>query len=146
MAFLQWRVKYPTPLRCDEETLKDMINQRREIMYDKLTSDIKPHNLPDDKYKCDEKFNSKFEGAIKRAKCFNIWSFEQIGMFDPYPEEQMETTFAIPQSDKDLVYRIDRYVKGNSPNAIYFPSKMVLFKIMRACIDVQSADQLWFNN
>jgi len=57
-------------------------------------------------------------------------------MADPYPEEMMETTFLIPTSNNDLVYRSQRYVKGNSPNSIYFPSKMVLFKIMRACIDV----------
>ena len=48
----------------------------------------------------------------------------------------METKFIIPKTDDDLVYRGDRYLEGNSPNAIYFPSKLLLFKIMRACINV----------
>ena len=65
-------------------------------------------------------------------------------MFDPYPNETMETSFNIPTTDEDLVYRGDRYVKKCSPNAIYFPSKKVLFKIMRACLDVTDPEKLWF--
>ena len=65
-------------------------------------------------------------------------------MFDPYPEELPETNFAIPKTDEDLVYRGDRYVKEYSPKVIYFPSKMCLFKIMRACIGVDDPKELWF--
>lgn len=56
----------------------------------------------------------------------------------------METNFYIPKSDEDLVYRASRYVKSCSPHSIYFPSKRVLFKIMRACIGVQDPQELWF--
>ena len=56
----------------------------------------------------------------------------------------METNFNIPRTDKDLVYNIDRYIEGNSPHSIYFPCKQVLFKIMRACIDVEDEQSLWF--
>ena len=49
----------------------------------------------------------------------------------------METEFNIPQTDEDLVYRIDRYEKGLSPKVLYFPSNFILFKIMRACIDIK---------
>ena len=56
----------------------------------------------------------------------------------------METSFRIPKTDEDLVYRIDRYIENNSPTSIYFPSKMCLFKIMRACIDIEDPEHLWF--
>ena len=65
-------------------------------------------------------------------------------MFDPYPNEPMEIAFQIPDTS-DLVYAPDRYTEANSPHAIYYPSKMCLFKIMRACIDIPYPEYLWFN-
>ena len=56
----------------------------------------------------------------------------------------MESSFRIPITDEDLVYRVNRYTKGNSPNTLYFPSKMMLFKMMRACIGVTDPKDLWF--
>ena len=64
-------------------------------------------------------------------------------MFDPYPTEEIETTFCLPSSEEDLVYRIDRYNEENSPVVTYFPSKLVLYKLMRACIGVESEEDLW---
>ncbi len=65
-------------------------------------------------------------------------------MLDPYPDEAMDTGFHIPVTDEDLVYRGDRYVEGNSPNVLYFPSYHLLFKLMRACIGVKDKNSLWF--
>ena len=118
--------------------LVELINERMSFIYGNLNMGEEPKFLPDKKYKCTEKFLLKFENSFERAKSYNIWSFEQIGLYDPYPLEHMETKFYIPKTDEDLVYRSDRYVKGNSPNSIYFPSKLVLFKIMRACIGVEN--------
>ena len=56
----------------------------------------------------------------------------------------METDFAVPHTQEDLVYRGDRYVKGTSPYVIYYPSKLMLFKLMRACIGVEREEDLWF--
>jgi len=67
----------------------------------------------------------------------NMYSFLQIGLFDPFPEEHMDSEFSIPKTQEDLVYREDRYIYGNSPNMLYFPSRKLLFKIMRACIGVE---------
>ena len=57
-------------------------------------------------------------------------------MFDPFPNEPMETEFAVPENGEDLVYRGDRYVKDRSPNCIYFPSKLLLWKMMRASVGI----------
>ena len=66
-------------------------------------------------------------------------------MFDPYPSEQMETDFHVPKDENDLVYRLGQYEPGNSPVVAYFPSKLVLFKLMRACIGAESEKDLWYN-
>ena len=87
-----------------------------------------------------QEYYDDFEGEIKKAGMYNIYSFDQIGMIDPYPDEQMDTNFAVPLTDEDLVYRGSRYVKGNSPNVLYFPSGIMLQKIIRACIGVESID------
>ena len=104
-------------------------------------------NYPDKKFgiKNSEAYNEKYKDAIKRAKSFHIWGFTQIGMFDPFPDEPMETEFNIPQTEGDLVYRIDRYIEGQSPNCIYLPSKLILWKMMRACVDIEETKDLWYN-
>lgn len=56
--------------------LEELIEERINWSYSKLVLNQKPDNLPDDTYKCDDKFYNKFEVAINRAKPFNIWSFE----------------------------------------------------------------------
>ena len=59
-------------------------------------------------------------------------------MYDPFPEDFMEIEFNIPNIDEEigLVYNEKRYVEGNSPNALYIPNKLVMFKLMRACLDI----------
>ena len=36
----------------------------------------------------------------------------------------------------DNVYPDSRYIEGNSPYCLYVPNKVIMFKIMRACIAV----------
>ena len=47
----------------------------------------------------------------------------------------MEEQFYVPDTEDDLVYAPSRYIEGNSPNAIYYPSKRLMLKMMRSCID-----------
>ena len=82
----------------------------------------------------------KYNSVIERAKSYQIWSFQQIGMSDPFPNEPMETEFSVPTCNDDLVYRADRYMDGNSPCVIYIPSKLLLFKLMRSCIGVNKIE------
>ena len=45
----------------------------------------------------------------------------------------------------NLVYRRIVFDQPHSPACIYLPSKAVIFKLMRACIGVESPRDLWFN-
>ena len=98
-------------------------------MYGKLKNSdmITEIKLPDSDLSTSKEFYASFKSSIFNARSFNIWSFEQIGLFDPFPEEPMETNFLVPETEEDLVYRPNRYVEGESPNLLYFPSKLVLF-------------------
>ena len=99
---------------------------------------------PSKKFRISKAYTEKYKEAIEPAKLSNIWSFNEIGMFDPFPSEAMEKDFNIPEKDDDLVYSNDRYIKDNSPVCIYLPSKLLLLKIMRACIDIEHEKDLWF--
>ena len=72
--------------------LQALINERIHFMYGNLkNNDISNFNLPSKDLVCKEEFYDDFTKSILRAKAFNIWSFEQIGLFDPFPNELMET-------------------------------------------------------
>lgn len=45
-------------------------------------SDIK---LPASDLSSSEEFYDQFKNSISNAQTFNIWSFEQIGLYDPFP-------------------------------------------------------------
>ena len=114
-------------------------------MYGDL-EDKTPQSLPDrESYGVTSKFYNNYRDVITPAQKFNMYNFTQIGMHDPFPEEKMESEFVIPVTEEDLVYRENRYIYKDSPNMLYFPSKMLLFKIMRACIGIDIAEDLWFN-
>ena len=46
----------------------------------------------------------------------------------------------------DLVYPFHRYSPDYSPTFIYLPSPSLLFKMMKACIGVQTYKDLWIYN
>jgi hypothetical protein len=56
----------------------------------------------------------------------------------------MESKYKLPITADNLVYATERFTEGNSPNTLYFPSKLLLFKIMKACIGVKFKEHLWF--
>ena len=57
-------------------------------------------------------------------------------MLDPFPSEPMCFDFVIPKEELDFVYQDSRYIKGSSPGCLYLPSKKMMLKIMRACINI----------
>ena len=70
-------------------------------------------------------------------------------MQDPFPDENenlQENIMSLPKSYDDFVYHRSRFVDGNSPKCIYFPSRFVMFKLMRACIEVYACEDLWFKH
>ena len=81
-------------------------------------------------------------------KKFNINSFSQIGMVDPFPFEnkyEREHPLVVPVSINDMVYDYKRYYPANSVPQIYIPRKELMYKLMRACMGVEDASELWFN-
>lgn len=92
-----------------------------------------------------DKFYKNYENVLDCPdEPFNINSFQQIGMADPFPTEN-KVNFEIPRAHTDMVYGQSRYRKDNSPHTLYIPSRKLLFKIMRACIGVDQVKDLWFN-
>lgn len=67
-------------------------------------------------------------------------------MIDPFPDEKFEYEFQIPEIALDLVYDYSRFDPKKSIRGLYFPSRRVMFKIMRACLDVTDPEKLWFRN
>lgn len=43
----------------------------------------------------------------------------------------------------DLLYPENRYIEDQVPLHIYIPRKEIMFKLMRACIDVEKPEDLW---
>ena len=58
-------------------------------------------------------------------------------------DQNQETEFL--RDPEDLVYHESRYTEDYSPLVIYVPSKMVLVKLMRACMACDDPSDLWIN-
>jgi len=70
---------------------------------------------------------------------FNINSFYQIGLSDPFPQMF---------DDKNVDYFYPEHKIQNLehiPSMTYLPRKDVMMKIIRACLDVQQKQDLWVN-
>ena len=77
------------------------------------------------------------------AKSWNVNSFFSIGWPDPFPDEHSAVDGDFLRNRDDLVYHVERYSFDYSPMMIYIPTKLVLTKIMRACIAVEHKEELW---
>ena len=81
--------------------------------------------------------------AKPQSKPWLVNSFWNIGWPDPFPDEHssIDREFLV---DRDaLIYHESRYNDLNSPIAVWIPSKLVLIKMMRACIGVDKVENLW---
>ena len=71
----------------------------------------------------------------------------QIGWPDPFNNEEIinQITWKEPIDYDDLVCNPKNLIKGKRPRMYWIPNKELMFKIMRACIEIDSKDQLWFH-
>ena len=88
-------------------------------------------------------FYERYEIYDFVPKPFNIISFVQIGMCDPFPTEPQIKYLPI-EKPSDLAYFRERFTKGQSPGCIYIPSPEIMFKLMRSCVEVPDHRLLWF--
>ena len=72
----------------------------------------------------------------------HISNFEMIGFHDPYPNEPNYSNFSIPCCEDDEVYKFEE--KQQNPFLHYFPSRLMMFKLMRACIGIKNIENLWY--
>jgi len=78
---------------------------------------------------------------------FKINSFKQINFPDPFPKEnKFKSKCGPPVTIDDEVYDALCFRESLAPFCYYVPRKEMMFKMMRACINVESPDQLWINN
>jgi hypothetical protein len=75
-----------------------------------------------------------------------INSFYSIAWPDPFIDQFSDFESNYLEDKRSLVYPEWRYKLGYSPPMIYIPSKIVLFKLMRACLGVETPDQFWLYN
>jgi len=74
-----------------------------------------------------------------------IRDLETIGLINPFvKEEKIDRSGQPLQGPRHLVYDRCRYVKDRSPMSIYIPSKNIMFKVMRACINIKDPNKLWY--
>ena len=101
-----------------------------------------------------EDFLEKYGLLVEEQKPYLINSFSKIGWADPFPneslmmsdEEDRELFNQVKENPlKTFIYSKERTLTKESPSMVYLPNKVVMFKIMRACIDVTDKSKLWYN-
>ena len=143
VAFYQWRLKFPNENTFDKEQLESLIEGKMNYLY---------KNIQEDKYPM---YNTMLEATISATMPTDypdfyvgesgptphtINSFMQIGWPDPFIGEVGDVEFDPPQSIEDNVYMGSRYTPGQSPRTLYIPSKLMMLKMMRACVEVKTPD------
>ena len=152
IAFFQWRLQHPTIFSSHDRELNELIEDRqnylkREKKEGQLITEItnKECNFPKSIYK-----NYQYIGPDVKPNY--IYTFDQIGIQDPFPfendwKEDMPQIDDIPlPKDGIQVYPQKRLSSPHySPRLIFLPRKELIVKMMRACICVEDTSELWFN-
>ena len=99
-------------------------------------------NCPDMSLDCDDVFLKLFNKTLTPPQYFHIQTFAQIGFHDPFPKEDIGSGVELPESHEDIIYCNCNF--AGSPLLRYIPSRLMMFKIMRACIDVDEIEDLWY--
>lgn len=142
LAFFQWRLKYRSNV-CHKEALEECLYKVQTLILGRI--DISKTVSP----------TTAIEGGMSPAlekalgiskpqiKPWLVNSFWNIGWPDPFPDEHssMDREFLVDRTA--LVYEEARYHEEYSPSAVWIPSKLVLIKLMRACIGVDKPENLW---
>ena len=137
---------FPNPhSKHDPDCIIDLLEEKIHYLYNHDTDIKTPTNETFYNAQLTFDFKKNFSMFYSKAFPFQISSFEQLGICDPFSEEKRDCVLHNPMKYTDLAYDAKRYQEGESPKCIYFPSKFLLFNLMRASIDVSDETQLWFN-
>jgi hypothetical protein len=159
IAFMQWRYLHPNEenVYYDKEALEDIIMARIGLMESSIQEGQRVTKQTEEMAEINTDFLIKFgfDDPADDMKDFMINSFRQVGMSDPFPDDDQfiegslddvdPELYKVPQSPDELVYPAYRYVKGRCPYCIYIPRKEIMLKIMRACVGVDSVSEVWYH-
>ena len=96
----------------------------------------------------------KFEetyGITCTLNPYNVNYFSQLGWVDPFPNEDdppinhKHDFKKVPWVPADIIYPLTRFHPKDTPMIIYIPSKEIMFKMMRACVNCKTPEELWVN-
>ena len=80
----------------------------------------------------------------KSPKKHFLNSLKTIGWSDPFPKDSRNVDGSFPDAkygkvavdEYDLIYPEGRYIEDQVPFHLYIPKREIMFKLMRACIDI----------
>lgn len=126
-----------------EEIIKDRICYHNNFKNEKLVAS----SFTQDAAQIAPDFLNKYDLAdkLKNLYVYNINSFTQIGLEDPWPDDEDivkgslddidPAVYTMPVKVTDLVYKKSRYESSvESPTQVYIPRKEIMLKLMRACV------------
>ena len=149
IAFFQWRHLCPPDGCCSpgKAELESLLEQRVHTLQVSQEEYTEASTVTKEAAALPQNFYKNYKSLFKKKLAhFNINCLRQIGVPDPFPDEDSHVCLdSIPINPMGQGYQYCRYVKEHSPACLYIPSKQVMFKLMRACIHVEGPQDLWFN-
>ena len=128
-----WSDPFPQPQRDNQENFQD------------------PRPTPDEIYNYIEEVKQTNKEKMQKSAYFrtNKIDIEKLKFYRALPEgskkKYKKPSKAKTPAKVDLTYTIDRYVEENSPVCVYIPSKLMMFKMMKACIGCHQPEDLWIH-
>ena len=151
IAFLQWRLMYPSEF-VNRQDIQELILARINNLNNNMNLGQRPNEETLKNSKISSKFLDKASRFVLKEekqtdKTFLINRFFDIGWADPFAADNDGLVKDQLLTDpEDLVYENCRYVQRYSPYVIYVPKKEVMLKIMRACIGCKQPKDLWIHS
>ena len=136
---------YPKEGTYQEDQVEELMEIFRDILF--CPSILERHEIPESVKALTyypNNFYKNYPYLFHEDRSYNINSFEQIGMLDPLENEKGDSLFFPPTKPDDLVYSRERYSPDESPAFTFLPKKLLMLKMIRACVDVYDPSELWY--
>ena len=120
-----------------------MIDEQIQKLRKKLLQNLHGEGLAHPEYKISDDFYKKYH--FKNDKqCYLINSLAQLGISPPFPTENADDPYLERRKKSYMFYKKSRLQTLESPKCIYMPTEAVMFTLMRACIEVEHIEELWY--
>jgi hypothetical protein len=78
-----------------------------------------------------------YKNFFTTGKTFKIKDLAQVGFVRPFGDCIQFTKMLYPESE---------FLDDAAPKMYYFPSRVVMFNILRACLGCEKKEDLWYYN